>query len=188
MFSSCFDANGGVFESLFGAEDAIISDALNHASIIDGIRLSKAARYRYANQDMADLEAKLVEASGARRKIIVTDGVFSMDGYLAPLEAICDLADKHDALVMVDDSHATGFVGKHGRGSPEHCGVEGRIDILTSTLGKALGGGSGGFVAASAEVVGLLRQRSRPYLFSNTLAPGHRGRGHRRLRSAGDGR
>lgn len=181
LFSSCFDANGGVFESLFGPEDAIISDALNHASIIDGIRLSKAARYRYANQNMADLEAKLIEASqqknadgdiiGARRKIVVTDGVFSMDGYLAPLEAICDLADKYDALVMVDDSHAVGFMGGTGAGTPEHAGVSDRVDIYTGTFGKALGGASGGYVAARAEIVAMLRQKARPYLFSNSLAP-----------------
>ncbi|MDQ0691843.1 glycine C-acetyltransferase [Arthrobacter sp. W4I7] len=171
LFSSCFDANGGVFESLFGPEDAIISDALNHASIIDGIRLCKAQRYRYANQDMADLESKLVEAKEARRKIIVTDGVFSMDGYLAPLEAICDLAEKHDALVMVDDSHAVGFMGATGAGTPEHAGVSDRVDIYTGTFGKALGGASGGYVSGRAEVVAMLRQKARPYLFSNSLAP-----------------
>ncbi|MET4541972.1 glycine C-acetyltransferase [Arthrobacter bambusae] len=171
LFSSCFDANGGVFESLFGPEDAIISDSLNHASIIDGIRLSKAKRFRYANQDMADLEAKLVEADGARRKIIVTDGVFSMDGYLAPLEAICDLADKHDALVMVDDSHAVGFMGPTGAGTPEHAGVSERVDIYTGTFGKALGGASGGYVSGRGEIVAMLRQKARPYLFSNSLAP-----------------
>jgi glycine C-acetyltransferase len=171
LFSSCFDANGGVFESLFGPEDAIISDALNHASIIDGIRLCKAQRYRYANQDMADLEAKLVEAKDARRKIIVTDGVFSMDGYLAPLQAICDLADKHDALVMVDDSHAVGFMGATGAGTPEHAGVADRVDIYTGTFGKALGGASGGYVSGRGEVVAMLRQRARPYLFSNSVAP-----------------
>ncbi|RXZ48406.1 glycine C-acetyltransferase [Agromyces binzhouensis] len=171
LFSSCFDANGGVFEVLFGPDDAIISDELNHASIIDGIRLSKARRYRYANRDMADLEAKLQEASDARRKVIVTDGVFSMDGYIAPLQEICDLAERHDALVFVDDSHAVGFVGEHGRGTPEYCGVEGRVDITTGTFGKALGGASGGYVAARQEIVDLLRQRARPYLFSNTLAP-----------------
>ncbi|MCZ9881499.1 glycine C-acetyltransferase [Arthrobacter sp. B2a2-09] len=175
LFSSCFDANGGVFESLFGAEDAIISDSLNHASIIDGIRLSKAKRFRYANQDMADLEAKLIEASTgeapARRKIIVTDGVFSMDGYLAPLEAICDLAEKHDALVMVDDSHAVGFMGATGAGTPEHAGVSERIDIYTGTFGKALGGASGGYVSGRSEIVAMLRQKARPYLFSNSLAP-----------------
>ncbi|AUZ34109.1 glycine C-acetyltransferase [Arthrobacter sp. PGP41] len=175
LFSSCFDANGGVFESLFGPEDAIISDALNHASIIDGIRLCKAQRYRYANQDMADLEAKLVEASTqdqpARRKVIVTDGVFSMDGYLAPLEAICDLAEKYDAMVMVDDSHAVGFMGATGAGTPEHAGVSHRVDIYTGTFGKALGGASGGYVSGRAEVVAMLRQKARPYLFSNSLAP-----------------
>ncbi|MGX5696162.1 glycine C-acetyltransferase [Agromyces soli] len=171
LFSSCFDANGGVFETLFGPEDAIISDALNHASIIDGIRLSKARRYRYANRDLAELEQRLVEASDARRKVIVTDGVFSMDGYIAPLREICDLADRYGALVFVDDSHAVGFVGEHGRGTPELCGVEGRVDITTGTFGKALGGASGGYVAARREIVDLLRQRARPYLFSNTLAP-----------------
>ncbi|MHA7146313.1 glycine C-acetyltransferase [Arthrobacter sp. TmT3-37] len=171
LFSSCFDANGGVFESLLGAEDAVISDALNHASIIDGIRLSKAQRFRYANRDMADLEAKLQEASGARRRLIVTDGVFSMDGYLAPLEAICDLAERYDAMVMVDDSHAVGFMGATGAGTPEHAGVASRVDIFTGTFGKALGGASGGYVAARAEIVALLRQRARPYLFSNSLAP-----------------
>ena len=171
LFSSCFDANGGVFEVLFGPDDAIISDELNHASIIDGIRLSKAQRFRYRNRDMADLEAKLREASGARRRVIVTDGVFSMDGYIAPLQEICDLAEQYDALVFVDDSHAVGFVGDNGRGTPEYCGVEGRVDITTGTFGKALGGASGGYVAARQEIVDLLRQRARPYLFSNTLAP-----------------
>ncbi|MEU6221759.1 glycine C-acetyltransferase [Streptomyces sp. NPDC047022] len=173
LYSSCFDANGGVFETLLGEQDAVISDALNHASIIDGIRLSKARRFRYANRDMADLERQLKEASddGARRKLIVTDGVFSMDGYLAPLSEICDLADRYDAMVMVDDSHAVGFVGPGGRGTPELHGVMDRVDIITGTLGKALGGASGGYVAARAEIVALLRQRSRPYLFSNTLAP-----------------
>jgi glycine C-acetyltransferase len=171
LFSSCFDANGGVFESLLGAEDAVISDALNHASIIDGIRLSKAQRFRYANRDMADLEAKLQEASGARRRLVVTDGVFSMDGYLAPLEAICDLAERYDAMVMVDDSHAVGFMGPTGAGTPEHAGVSDRVDIFTGTFGKALGGASGGYVAARREIVALLRQRARPYLFSNSLAP-----------------
>ena len=171
LFSSCFDANGGVFESLFGPDDAIISDSLNHASIIDGIRLSKSKRFRYANQDMADLEAKLVEAEGSRRKIIVTDGVFSMDGYLAPLEAICDLAEKHDALVMVDDSHAVGFMGPTGAGTPEHAGVSDRVDIYTGTFGKALGGASGGYVSGRGEIVAMLRQKARPYLFSNSLAP-----------------
>ncbi|HEY9439258.1 MAG TPA: glycine C-acetyltransferase [Streptomyces sp.] len=171
LYSSCFDANGGVFETLLGAEDAVISDALNHASIIDGIRLSKAQRYRYANRDMADLEQQLKEASGARRRLVVTDGVFSMDGYVAPLKDICDLADRYDAMVMVDDSHAVGFVGPGGRGTPELHGVMDRVDIITGTLGKALGGASGGYVAARAEIVALLRQRSRPYLFSNSLAP-----------------
>ncbi|MEC5200236.1 glycine C-acetyltransferase [Arthrobacter sp. PL16] len=171
LFSSCFDANGGVFESLLGADDAVISDALNHASIIDGIRLSKAQRFRYANRDMADLEAKLQEASGARRRLIVTDGVFSMDGYLAPLEAVCDLAERYDAMVMVDDSHAVGFMGATGAGTPEHAGVASRVDIFTGTFGKALGGASGGYVSARAEIVALLRQRARPYLFSNSLAP-----------------
>ncbi|QEP06549.1 glycine C-acetyltransferase [Glutamicibacter sp. ZJUTW] len=177
LFSSCFDANGGVFESLFGKEDAIISDALNHASIIDGIRLSKAARFRYANQDMADLEtqlqaaAQLNDGAGARRTIIVTDGVFSMDGYLAPLEAICDLADKYNALVMVDDSHAVGFMGATGAGTPEHAGVSDRVDIYTGTFGKALGGASGGYVSGRGEIVAMLRQKARPYLFSNSLAP-----------------
>ncbi|MET7684734.1 glycine C-acetyltransferase [Streptomyces sp. NPDC005423] len=171
LYSSCFDANGGVFETLLGEQDAVISDALNHASIIDGIRLSKARRLRYDNRDMADLERQLKEASGARRKLIVTDGVFSMDGYVAPLREICDLADRHGAMVMVDDSHAVGFVGPGGRGTPELHGVMDRVDIITGTLGKALGGASGGYVAARAEIVALLRQRSRPYLFSNTLAP-----------------
>ena len=171
LFPSCFDANAGLFEAVLGPEDAVISDALNHASIIDGVRLCKAKRYRYANSDMADLEAKLVEAAGARHRLIATDGVFSMDGYIADLPAICDLAERHDAMVMVDDSHAVGFVGETGRGTPEHCGVEGRVDILTGTLGKALGGAAGGYVAARKEVVEWLRQRARPYLFSNTLAP-----------------
>lgn len=171
LFSSCFDANGGVFEALFGPEDAIISDALNHASIIDGIRLCKAQRLRYANRDMADLEEKLRSASGARQRLIVTDGVFSMDGSLAPLAEICELAERYDALVMVDDSHAVGFVGEHGRGTPELAGVSDRIDIYTGTFGKALGGASGGYVAAHAELIALLRQRARPYLFSNTVAP-----------------
>ncbi|MFZ1681769.1 MAG: glycine C-acetyltransferase [Rhizobiaceae bacterium] len=171
LYSSCFDANGGLFETLLGEDDAIISDALNHASIIDGVRLSKARRYRYANNDMGELEARLIEAKDARFRLIATDGVFSMDGVIADLRAICDLADRHDALVMVDDSHAVGFLGGHGRGSIEHCGVEGRVDIVTGTLGKALGGASGGYTAARREVVELLRQRSRPYLFSNTLAP-----------------
>jgi glycine C-acetyltransferase len=173
LYGSCFDANGGLFETLLGEEDAVISDALNHASIIDGVRLSKAKRFRYANNDMADLEAQLkaADADGARHKLIATDGVFSMDGIVANLKAICDLADKYGAMVMVDDSHAVGFVGAHGRGTPEHCGVEGRVDILTGTLGKALGGASGGYTAARREVVDWLRNRSRPYLFSNTLMP-----------------
>lgn len=171
LYSSCFDANAGLFETLLGPEDAIISDALNHASIIDGVRLCKAKRHRYANNDMAGLEQCLKQAEGARFRLIATDGVFSMDGVIANLAGICDLAEKYDAMVMVDDSHAVGFVGAHGRGTPEHCGVEGRIDIMTGTLGKALGGASGGYTCARAEVVDWLRQRSRPYLFSNTLAP-----------------
>lgn len=173
LYGSCFDANGGVFETLLGAEDAVISDELNHASIIDGIRLCKAQRYRYRNNDMADLEAKLkeAEAAKARFKLIATDGVFSMDGYIANLQAICDLADKYGALVMVDDSHAVGFMGRTGRGTHEHCGVIERVDILTGTLGKALGGASGGYVSGRKDIIALLRQRSRPYLFSNTLAP-----------------
>ncbi len=173
LYSSCFDANGGVFETLLGAEDAVISDELNHASIIDGIRLCKAQRYRYKNSDMADLEAKLREADAAkaRFKLIVTDGVFSMDGFIAPLREICELADKYGALVMIDDSHAVGFMGKTGRGTHEHCGVMSRIDIISGTLGKALGGASGGYVSGRKEIIALLRQRSRPYLFSNTLAP-----------------
>ena len=173
LYSSCFDANGGLFETLLGPEDAIVSDELNHASIIDGIRLCKAQRFRYRNNNMADLEAKLKEASAnqARFKLIATDGVFSMDGYVANLAAICDLADQHEALVMVDDSHAVGFMGPRGRGTHEHCGVMGRVDILTGTLGKALGGASGGYTSGRKEIIELLRQRSRPYLFSNTLAP-----------------
>ncbi len=171
LYSSCFDANGGVFEALLGEEDALISDALNHASIIDGIRLCKAQRYRYANSNMEDLEAKLKEASGARFKLVVTDGVFSMDGYIANLSAICDLAEKYGAMVMVDDSHAVGFMGEKGRGTHEHCGVMGRVDILSGTLGKALGGASGGYISSSKEVIEWLRQKSRPYLFSNSLAP-----------------
>jgi glycine C-acetyltransferase len=171
LFSSCFDANGGVFEALFGEEDAIISDELNHASIIDGIRLSKAKRFRYKNRDMQELKAQLIAAKGARQRVIVTDGVFSMDGYIAPLEMICDLADRYGALVMVDDSHAVGFMGRHGRGTPEHAGVEDRIDFVTGTFGKALGGASGGYVSGRSEIVALLRQRARPYLFSNSLAP-----------------
>src|SRR5690348_17531344 len=171
LYSSCFDANGGLFETLLGEEDAVISDELNHASIIDGIRLSKAQRYRYRNGDMADLEAKLTESASARFRLVATDGVFSMDGYIANLPGICDLAEKHGALVMVDDSHAVGFMGRHGRGTPEYHNVMGRIDILTGTLGKALGGASGGYTSGRKEIVELLRQRSRPYLFSNTLAP-----------------
>lgn len=173
LFAACFDANGGVFEPLLDAEDAIISDSLNHASIIDGVRLCKAKRYRFANSDMEDLERQLkqADADGARAKLIVTDGVFSMDGYIARLNDICQLADKYEALVMVDDCHATGFMGPEGRGSPAHCGVEKRVDILTGTLGKALGGGMGGYVCASADVIRLLRNRARPYLFSNALTP-----------------
>ena len=173
LYGSCFDANGGLFETILGPEDAIISDELNHASIIDGVRLCKAARYRYKNCDMADLETQLIaaDAKGSRFKLIATDGVFSMDGFIAPLKAICDLADKYQALVMVDDSHAVGFMGKTGRGTHEHCGVMGRIDILTGTLGKALGGASGGYTSGRKEIIEILRQRSRPYLFSNTLAP-----------------
>ncbi len=171
LYTSCFDANGGLFETLLGPEDAVISDELNHASLIDGIRLCKAERLRYKHADMDDLEAQLGSSQSARVRLIATDGVFSMDGDIAPLDRICALAERYDALVMVDDSHATGFVGPSGRGTPEHCGVQGKVDILTSTLGKALGGASGGFTAARAEVVELLRQRSRPYLFSNSLAP-----------------
>ena len=171
LYSSCFDANGGLFETLLGAEDAVISDELNHASIIDGIRLSKAQRFRYKNRDMADLESQLVAAKNARFRLIATDGVFSMDGYIAPLREICDLAERYQAMVMVDDSHAVGFVGHHGRGTHEHTGVMGRVDVLTGTLGKALGGASGGYVSGAKPIVELLRQRSRPYLFSNSLAP-----------------
>ena len=171
LYSSCFDANGGLFETLLDERDAVISDALNHASIIDGIRLCKAQRYRYANNDMAELEKCLQEAQGARTRLIATDGVFSMDGIIANLRAVCDLADRYDALVMVDDSHSTGFMGATGRGTPEHCGVADRVDVLTGTLGKALGGGSGGYIAARKEVVEWLRQRSRPYLFSNSIPP-----------------
>jgi glycine C-acetyltransferase len=171
LYSSCFDANGGVFETLLKEDSAVISDELNHASIIDGIRLCKAERLRYKHLDLADLEAKLVAAKGAKIRLVVTDGVFSMDGDVAPLAEIANLCEKHDALLMVDDSHATGFIGKTGRGTPEHCGVQGRVDLLSSTLGKALGGSAGGFVAAKAGIVALLRQRSRPYLFSNTVAP-----------------
>ena len=171
LYSSCFDANGGIFEALFDERDAIISDALNHASIIDGIRLCKARRFRYASRDIADLEAQLKEASSARYRIVVTDGVFSMDGYLAPLPDICSLAERYNALVMVDDSHAVGFVGAGGRGTHEHHGVMGRVDVITGTLGKALGGASGGYVSGRREMVAMLRQRSRPYLFSNSVAP-----------------
>ena len=171
LYSSCFDANGGLFETLLGPEDAVISDELNHASIIDGVRLCKANRMRYANRDMTDLEAKLRESQGARHRLITTDGVFSMDGYVAPLDAIVELAERYDALVMVDDSHAVGFVGPTGAGTPELFGVQDRVDIVTGTLGKAMGGASGGYTAAHAEIVEMLRQRSRPYLFSNSLAP-----------------
>jgi glycine C-acetyltransferase len=171
LYSSCFDANGGVFETLFGAEDAVISDELNHASLIDGIRLCKARRLRYRNADMADLEVQLKSAADARRRVIVTDGVFSMDGSYAPLDEICDLADRYDALVMVDDSHAVGFMGATGAGTPEHAGVSDRVDIYTGTFGKALGGASGGYVSGRAEIVAMLRQKARPYLFSNSLAP-----------------
>ena len=171
LYSSCFDANAGLFETLLSEEDAIISDALNHASIIDGVRLSKARRYRYANNDMGELRARLEEARDARFRLIATDGVFSMDGIIANLRGVCDLAEEYGAMVMVDDSHAVGFVGAHGRGSVEHCGVEGRVDIITGTLGKALGGASGGYTSGKKEVVDWLRQRSRPYLFSNTLMP-----------------
>ena len=173
LYSSCFDANGGLFETLLGAEDAVISDELNHASIIDGVRLCKAKRYRYKNNDMADLRAQLEDAraSGCKKILIATDGVFSMDGYIADLKSICDLADEYDALTMVDDSHAVGFMGEHGRGTAEYCGVMGRVDIITGTFGKAMGGASGGYTAARKPIVELLRQRSRPYLFSNTLAP-----------------
>ncbi len=171
LYSSCFDANGGLFETLLGPEDAIISDELNHASIIDGVRLCKAQRFRYRNNDMADLEAKLKDSGGARFRMIATDGVFSMDGYIAKLAAICELADRHDAIVMVDDSHAVGFTGAHGRGTHELCGVMDRVDIITGTLGKALGGASGGYTSGRQPIIDLLRQRSRPYLFSNTVAP-----------------
>ena len=173
LYSSCFDANGGLFETLLGEGDAVVSDELNHASIIDGVRLCKARRYRYRNSDMEDLRRQLTDAraAGCRRIMIATDGVFSMDGYIANLQGICDLADEFDALVMVDDSHAVGFMGEHGRGTPEHCGVMGRVDVLTGTFGKAMGGASGGYTAARREIVDLLRQRSRPYLFSNSLAP-----------------
>ena len=171
LYSSCFDANAGLFETLLGESDAIISDALNHASIIDGIRLCKAKRFRYANRDMADLDKQLQESAGARFRMVVTDGVFSMDGYMAPLPEICDLAERHDAMVMVDDSHAVGFTGANGKGTHEHHGVMGRIDAITGTLGKALGGASGGYVSGRRELVAMLRQRSRPYLFSNSVAP-----------------
>ena len=171
LYSSCFDANGGLFETILGSEDAIISDELNHASIIDGIRLCKAQRFRYKNNDMDDLKAKLEEAKNCRIKLVATDGVFSMDGYIANLKGICDLAEQYDALVMVDDSHAVGFMGEHGRGTSEYCGVMGRVDVITGTFGKALGGASGGYTAARKEIVDLLRQKSRPYLFSNALAP-----------------
>ena len=171
LYSSCFDANGGIFEALLDERDAVISDALNHASIIDGVRLCKARRFRYANRDMADLEKQLQDSADARFRMVVTDGVFSMDGYLAPLREICDLAERHDAMVMVDDSHAVGFIGKNGRGTHEHHGVMGRIDAITGTLGKALGGASGGYVSGRRELVAMLRQRSRPYLFSNSVAP-----------------
>ncbi|MEX1048591.1 MAG: glycine C-acetyltransferase [Akkermansiaceae bacterium] len=173
LYGSCFDANSGLFETVLGAEDAVISDELNHASIIDGVRLCKAMRFRYQNRNMADLEARLIEADqkGARFKLIATDGVFSMDGFIAPLASICDLANKYNALVMMDDSHAVGFMGRQGRGTHEHCGVIGRVDIITGTLGKALGGASGGYTSGRREIIELLRQRSRPYLFSNTLAP-----------------
>jgi glycine C-acetyltransferase len=189
LYAAAFDANGGVFEPLLEAEDAIISDALNHASIIDGVRLCKAKRFRYANSDMDDLESQLkaADAAGARHKLIVTDGVFSMDGYIANLKGICDLADKYGALVMVDDCHAHGFMGAKGRGTPEHCGVMGRVDIITGTLGKALGGAMGGFTAARKEVIDLLRQRSRPYLFSNSLAPSIAGASLKALEMVADG-
>lgn len=171
LYTSCFDANGGLFETLLGAEDAIISDELNHASIIDGVRLCKAKRFRYKNNNMEDIKAQLEAAKDCRIKVIATDGVFSMDGFIANLPAICDLADEYGALVMVDDSHAVGFMGEHGKGTHEHCGVMGRVDIITGTLGKALGGASGGYTAARQEVIDMLRQKSRPYLFSNTLSP-----------------
>ena len=171
LYSSCFDANAGLFETILGAEDAIISDQLNHASIIDGVRLCKAERFRYANSDMGELEKILEKTQNHRRRLIASDGVFSMDGYLVKLDAICDLAERYNAMVMVDDSHATGYIGATGRGTPEHCGVQGRVDIITSTLGKALGGASGGYTTGRREIIDLLRQRSRPYLFSNTLTP-----------------
>ncbi|MEE2566725.1 glycine C-acetyltransferase [Hyphobacterium marinum] len=189
LYAAAFDANGGVFEPLLDAEDAIISDALNHASIIDGVRLCKAKRFRYANSDMDDLETQLkaADAAGSRHKLIVTDGVFSMDGYIAKLKDICDLADRYGAMVMVDDCHAHGFMGAKGRGTPEHCGVMGRVDIITGTLGKALGGAMGGFTAARQEVVDLLRQRSRPYLFSNSLAPAIAGASLKALKMVAEG-
>ena len=187
LYSSCFDANAGLFETLLSEEDAIISDALNHASIIDGVRLSKAKRFRYANNDMTALEEELKKAEGSRFKLIATDGVFSMDGIIANLKGVCDLADKYGAMVMVDDSHAVGFVGKNGRGTPEHCGVEGRVDIITGTLGKALGGASGGYTSGKRDVVDWLRQRSRPYLFSNTLAPSIAGASLKVLDMIGEG-
>lgn len=171
LYSSCFDANAGLFETILGAEDAVISDQLNHASIIDGVRLCKAERYRFANSDMEELEEILKKTAGHRRRLIATDGVFSMDGYLAKLDEICDLAERYDAMVMVDDSHATGYIGRTGRGTPEHCAVQGRVDVITSTLGKALGGASGGYTTGRKEIIEMLRQRSRPYLFSNTLTP-----------------
>jgi len=171
LYSSCFDANAGLFETILGEQDAIISDQLNHASIIDGVRLCKAERFRYANSDMGELEEILQKTQGHRRRMVATDGVFSMDGYLAKLDEICDLAERYEAMVMVDDSHATGYIGRTGRGTPEHCGVQGRVDVITSTLGKALGGASGGYTTGRQELVDLLRQRSRPYLFSNTLTP-----------------
>ena len=171
LYSSCFDANAGLFETILGEDDAIISDQLNHASIIDGVRLCKAARFRYANSNMGELEEILKQTQGHRRRLIATDGVFSMDGYIARLADICDLAERYDAMVMVDDSHATGYIGRTGRGTPEHCGVQGRVDVITSTLGKALGGASGGYTTGRREIIDLLRQRSRPYLFSNTLTP-----------------
>ena len=186
LYSSCYDANGGVFEPILGENDAVISDELNHASIIDGIRLCKASKFRYKNNDMEDLRTQLEAAKGSRIKMIVTDGVFSMDGYIANLKSICDLADEFDALVLVDDSHAVGFMGKTGRGTHEYCGVMGRVDILTGTLGKALGGASGGYVSAKKEVVELLRQRSRPYLFSNTLAPAIAGASLEVIKMLGD--
>ncbi|WP_370339170.1 glycine C-acetyltransferase [Parvularcula marina] len=188
-FAACFDANGGVFEPLLGAEDAIISDALNHASIIDGVRLCKAQRYRYANNDMDDLETQLkaADAAGARTKLVVTDGVFSMDGYICDLDKLCEVAKRYDALVMVDDCHSTGFLGKGGRGTPSHKGVEEKVDILTGTLGKALGGGMGGYICAKQNVIDLLRQRARPYLFSNALTPALVGASRRALKLVQDG-